>query len=197
MFKPETKLLVQEPTVDTRLLRSATVVEARDESFSIRFDAETMDLDAGLELILYFHGDREFMQQIVRVIQVVDSEAKPIIELESAGDPVPAENRQAHRVSAISADIIAALAEDRNLPVQDVSSTGFAVVSAGQYPMGSVLQVSLSFEDDIYSGQASVQNVREFTPTRIRYGLRATEEGDLQEGLHQISLALQRAPAQK
>lgn len=192
MFKPETKILFQEPMSDVRLLRSATVVESCDQSFSIQFDGDSLELDEGQELIAYFHAGRDFMQQIVRVIELLDGGDKLVVDLEPVGDAASAEQRQTYRASAISADLFAELGEDRDLTVQDVSTTGFAVVSSAEYLIGTTIDVSLSFEGDMFSGTASVQSIREFTPTRIRYGLRALEGGDLSDGLSQISLAVQR-----
>ena len=135
MFKPQTKILFQKPTADTRLLLSATVVESCEDS---------------------------------------------------------AEHRQTHRAIALSVNLFAAPGEDRDLTVQDVSPTGFAVVSKVEYSIGATLDVSLTFDGDIYSGTALVQSIREFSSGRIRYGLCVLEQGDLQDGLQQISLAVQR-----
>ena len=119
MFKPGTKVLFQEPTSDVQLLRSASVVESHEDSFSIQFDGDPIELDEGLELIAYFHAGRDFMQQVVRVIALVE-------------------------------------------------------------------------DGDMFSGTASVLSIREFSPTRIRYGLRALGGRDLEDGLRQISLRMQR-----
>lgn len=192
MFKPGTKVLFQEPTSDVQLLRSASVVESHEDSFSIQFDGDPIELDEGLELIAYFHADRDFMQQVVRVIALVEDGDKLVVDLEPTGDAASAEQRPIYRASAISADLFAQLGEDRNLSVQDVSSSGFAVVSSIEYRIGATLDVSLRFEGDMFSGTASVQSIRELSPTRIRYGLRAQGGGDLEDGLRQISLAMQR-----
>ena len=192
MFKPGTKVLFQEPTSDVQLLRSASVVESHDDSFSIQFDGSPIELHEGLELIAYFHAGRDFMQQVVRVIALVKDGDKLVVDLEPTADATSAEQRPVYRASAISADLFAQLGEDRNLSVQDVSPSGFAVVSSVEYAIGTTLDVSLSFEGDMFSGTASVQSIREFTPTRIRYGLRALGGGDLEDGLRQLSLLMQR-----
>ena len=202
MFKPETKILFQEATAGTRLLLSATVVESCEDSFTVEFDSEEIDseeidsekieLDEGQELIAYFHGSPEFMQQLVRVVELIDRAGKLVIDLAPVGDAVSAEFRQYSRAIAISANLFAVLGEDRDLTVQDVSPTGFAVVSKVEYSIGATLDVSLTFDGDIYSGTALVQSIREFSSGRIRYGLRVLEQGDLQDGLQQISLAVQR-----
>ena len=112
--------------------------------------------------------------------------------LEYVGDPVSAESRESYRASVISADMAAEVGEERDLSVQDVSATGFAVVSANEYPIGTVLEVAINYEGDFYSGTASVQSIREFSSKRIRYGMRALEGSDLPDGLHQICMAVQR-----
>jgi hypothetical protein len=195
MFKPETKILFQEPTADTRRLRSATVIESSPSSFSVGFDSEVIELDEGQELVAYFHGRREFMQQIVRVIAVAGDGDDLVLEIEPVGDAMSAERRTDDRATAISADIFAALGEDRSLGVEDVSSTGFAVVSGFEYFRGAALNVSLAFDGDIYSGTAWVQSILELGEGQIRYGLVALDEGDLRDGLQQISQAMQRQDA--
>ena len=198
MFKVGTKILFQEPAVDRRLLRSATVAESRcegreaRESFVVRFDSEGISLREGDELIAYFHGRREFMQQVVRVVEVRNGgDSAPAVGLVLVGDEVSAESRALARTTTLSTDLFAALGEERRLSVEDVSSIGFAVVSSVEYAMGATLEVSLGFRGDFYSGAVLVQSVREQGPNATRYGLRALDEGDLQDGLDQISRALQ------
>jgi hypothetical protein len=197
MIKPDIEILFQDPRSEARLLRSAQVIEANEEIFSIEFGSQAIAVDEGMELIAFFRVERQFMQQIVRVIELIDDGSRQLVDFEYVGDPVSAESRESYRATTISADLAAEVGTDRDLTVQDVSSTGFAVVSTREYPMGTVLEVALNFEGDLYSGTASVQSIREFSLQRVRYGMRVLEGGDLPDGLHQISLAVQRQQLQQ
>lgn len=197
MLKTGTCVLFQEPTSEARLLRRSNVIETEAEGFTVDFGEQPIPLTAGRELLCYFEGEREFMQQLVRVVEVLADKPRLVAKLATLGDSISAESRESHRVSTISADILAALGEERQLCVQDVSTTGFAVVAKGWYPIGTTFPVSITFESDIYSGLASVQSVRELRPGHVRYGLLALDDhpeaGDLLDGLHAIRLAVQRA----
>jgi hypothetical protein len=196
MFKTGTYILFQEPTSETRLLRSSTVTETEDEHFTVEFGEEKIRFEVGQELLCYFDGEREFMQQAVRLVELVAEEPQLVARLATVGDPISAESRQTYRVSTISVDIFAKVGEERGLSVQDVSATGFAVNAKGSYPIGTTFPVSITFEDDMYSGVAAIQSVQQLRPGRIRYGLHALAEdpgaGDLLDGLHQVSLAVRR-----
>ena len=191
MFKTGSKVLFQDPSVNRRLLRSATVAESGSESFSVCFDSEAIALSEGDELIAYFHGRREFMQQVVRVIEIAGDGSGPRVGFEAVGDEISAENRETLRTGTLSANLFATIGEDRQLSVEDISATGFAVLSTAQYAVGATLDVSLGFAGDFYSGAVVVQSVRERGPGTARYGLRALEVGDLRDGLDEISCALQ------
>lgn len=192
MFQPEMELLFQDPTSETRLLRSARVIDASLGTFSIEFSSHVIELEEGDELIAFFLGSNQFMQQIVKVVELIEDDGQHFVDLEYIGEPVSAETREFYRATVLSADIAAELGEERDLTVQDVSSTGFAVVSANEFSIGTVLDVAINFEGDLYSGTASVQSIRAFSSKRIRYGMRALEGGDLADGLHQICMTVQR-----
>ncbi len=201
MIKTGSDILFQEPDCDTRRLRRSVVVETEGERFSIRFVAEPFAFEVDQEVLMYFNGAREFMQQVGRVVEVVEADAEaeeegPVFVLEPVGDPISAESRQFYRVSTISSSLKAIVGEEQDLQVQDLSSTGFAVVAGHEYSIGDTVEVSISHENDHCHGIASVQSVREFAPGRIRYGLRAIEEdphtGEFLQVLQRISLAVQR-----
>jgi hypothetical protein len=197
MIKPDMEILIQDPMSKARLLHSAQVIEANEDIVSIEFASQDIAVDEGVELIAFFQIENKFMQQIVRVIEVIDDGSRQFVDLEYVGDPVSAENRESYRATTISADLAAEIGIDRDLTVQDVSDTGFAVVCTKEYPIGTVLEVALNFEGDFYSGTASVQSTREFSSQRIRYGMRVLEGGDLPDGLRQICLAVQRQQLQR
>lgn len=205
MIKTGNDILFQEPTCDTRRLRRSVVVDASSDTFSIQFVAEPFAFEQDQEVLMYFNGNREFMQQIARVIEIAVPEedaSDPItFTLEPVGDAISAESRQNYRVSTISADLEAQVGEEANLQVQDLSSTGFAVLASTEYQIGQTMEVAIQHEETQCHGIASVQSIREFGPGRIRYGLRAIDEdphtSEFLEVLQRISLAVQREQLQR
>jgi len=201
MFETGSNIFFQEPTPGAFLLRLSTVTEVGDQSFTVVFGEDPISLEVDQELFCFFDREREFVQQRVRVIDVVAEEPRLVARLRPLGDPISAESRQTSRVPTPSASILAEVGEERDLSVEDVSSTGFAVIASGSHAIGTTFPVSISFEGDIYSGVASIQSVRELSPGRMRYGFRALEEGsdagDLLDGLRQINLAAEHQSAKR
>jgi len=207
-------VLFQEPTVSTRRLRRSVVVSADGDTVSVRFVGEAFAFTAEQEVLMYFNGKREFMQQVGRIVEVQLPAAAPaefaategatekkkekegpVFVIEPIGDPISAENRQHYRVSTISAGIEAHLGKDKNLQVQDLSATGLAVLSDVQYEIGKVLDVSIRHGEEACHGAVSVQSFRELESGRLRYGLRAIEKDPHARKffatLQRISLAVQ------
>jgi hypothetical protein len=203
MIKTGNDILFQEPSCDTRRLRRSVVVEANDEKISVRFVAEPFEFETDQEVLMYFNGKREFMQQVARVVEIAEDETDegPLFVLELIGDAISAESRQNYRVSTISAGIAARVGSEESLSVQDLSATGFAVIAAEEYPIGQTVEVGIAHQDEQCHGVASIQSVRELGPGRIRYGLRAIEEdphtGTFLEVLQRISLGVQREQLQR
>ena len=204
-MKTGSDILFQEPTCKTRRLRRSVVVEVSADTFSINFVAEPFEFEVDQEVLMYFSGKTEFLQQVGRIKEVLpaeeDDEAGPTFVIEPVGDPISAESRQHYRVSTISADLKARVGEEEELEVQDLSSTGFAVLASKDYQIGQTIEVGIMHEEERCHGIASVQSVRAFGPGRIRYGLRAIEEdphtGEFLQVLQRISLAVQRDQLQR
>jgi hypothetical protein len=194
-------ILFQEPTCQTRRLRRSVVIESSSENFSIRFVADPFAFEVDQEVLMYFSGKTEFMQQIGCVKEIVEAEEgsdeRPLFLIEPIGDEISAESRQNYRVSTLSADLEARV----DLSVQDLSSSGFAVVASAEYQIGQTIEVSIAHGEDECHGIASVQSIRSLNSDRIRYGLRAIEEdphtGQFLQVLQRISLAVQREQLQR
>ena len=215
MIKAGSDILFQEPNCDTRRLRRSIVTAVDGDSISIQFAAEPFDFEVDQEVLMYFNGKREFMQQMGRVTEIVTADAagdageSPSVDAPGAttfvlaplGDPVSAESRQFYRVSTMSAGLKATVDGVSDLLVQDLSATGFAVIASKEYSLGETLDIEIAHEGDACHGIASVQSVREFGPGRIRYGMRAIEEdphtSEFLEVLQRISLAVQRQQLQR
>ena len=106
-----------------------------------------------------------------------------------------AENRQCFRVSAAMADVNATLA-GQECSIQEMSATGFSVITTQQFLVGHIVNAVLKFEDQNYSGRVCVQGTRELTRGRKLYGLHAISDrdsgGTLPKGLQNTSMQLQR-----
>lgn len=225
MLKVGNDVLFQEPTMSTRRLRRSVVIAADEETISVRFVGEPFAFEVDQEVLMYFNGRREFMQQIARVTQIhahdasggsaSDTEAAraesaregsetnegPVFVLEPVGEPISAEARQTYRVSTISARIEARVGSETGLPVQDLSATGFAVLADEIYLVGQTVDVSIRHGEESCAGKAAIQSFRELESGRLRYGLRAIAEDprarEFLSTLQRISLAVQREQLQR
>lgn len=206
MIKPGSDVLFQEPDCNVRRLRRSVAVAVEDDLVRVQFVAEPFAFEVDQDVLLYFNGKREFLQQVGRVAAVETSEeegeeSRPIFAIEPVGDAVSAESREHYRVSTISAGLEAELGSESALPVQDLSATGLAIVAAEAYTLGDQVEVSIQYGEDCCHGKAAVQSVRELGPGRTRYGLRALEEDahtpEFLEVLRKMSLAVQREQLQR
>lgn len=222
MFKIGDDILFQEPAVSGRRLRRSVVVETGSDTLSVRFVGKPFEFTVDQEVLMYFTVKREFMQQVGRITAIeippppvaapetaeavaapaAGAEAPPgedrgpVFVLEAIGDPISAESRQYYRVSTISAKIEARFGKGGKLQVQDLSATGFAVLSDEKFKVGQLVDVSIRHEDEACHGKVAIQSFRELESGKLRYGLRAIEEDpharDFLKTLHRISLAVQR-----
>lgn len=198
-------ILFQEPTCTTRRLRRSVVVETSKDTFSIRFVADAFAFEVDQEVLMYFNGKTEFMQQVGCIKEVIEAEEGsdegPTFVIEPVGDPISAESRQNYRVSTISANLEARVGEEENLQIQDLSATGFAVLASESYQLGQTIEVGIAHGEEQCHGRASVQSIRPLGAKRVRYGLRALEEdphtGEFLQTLQRISLAVQREQLQR
>jgi hypothetical protein len=178
---------------------------ASKEEFSIQFVAEPFAFEDDQEVLMYFNGESEFMQQIGCIKEICPAEEEstdgPTFVVEPVGDAISAESRQNYRVSTLSEDLCANLGEESEIDVQDLSSTGLAILAVGDYQLGQTVEVSIAYGEEQCHGVASVQSIREFGPGRIRYGLRAIDEdphtNEFREVLQRISLSVQRTQLQR
>ena len=67
MLNVGSDILFQEPTISTRRLRRSVVIATREDSISVRFVSEPFPFEVGQEVLMYFNGKREFMQQVGRI----------------------------------------------------------------------------------------------------------------------------------
>lgn len=194
MLKAGSDLFVQDPGRESRFLHRARVVGIEGPCFRVRLDAGVLELDAESELLVYFHVEDDFVQQVAEVASRDDD----TLLLRAVGDPISADRRQQERVSTLAADLTARIGEENDCPVHDLSATGFAAVAGAGLRPGQIVEVSIAYEGRCYVGRASVQSLREVGRRRIRYGLRVLGEHvgpgkPLHAELPAISLAIQRS----
>ena len=201
MIKAGCDVWIREPQTDERNLRHSAVIELDSEGFVVEIDDHRIDLNSGDEIIIYFDDSGEFMQQVVRIGEIVQETPCLTVALIPVGDATSAESREQHRVSTISTEIHADIEGETRCMVQDVSATGLAVVSTESHEIGATLDISISFGGDFFCGRVCVQSVHELRPGRLRYGLRALvtdlHSSDLLDGLRQIHHEIQSGHAKR
>lgn len=195
MIKTDTEILFQDPASRMRLLRHSRVIEVDRETFTVEFGRDVIALGNDDELLIFFNDQGEFMQQVVRVLDVRFDASRLLVQIIPLGDAICAETRESFRVVTISADISVSLGDEEDCTVQDVTSTSLSVVARQHHPVGGSKQLCLSHQGNFYSGRVTVQSRRVVRPGHIRYGLSlvANEEGDLLDGLQQIHLIVESA----
>ena len=109
-------ILFQEPTVSTRRLRRSVVVATRDDSISVRFVSEPFPFEVGQDVLMYFNGKREFMQQVGRIREIERSEAPAA----PVADPAAAIDATGAAASAEAADV----EEKKEGPVIEIEPIG-------------------------------------------------------------------------
>ena len=89
MLKLGNDVLFQEPTVSTRRLRRSVVVAVGDDSISVRFVGEPFDFKVEQDVLMYFMGKREFMQQVGK-IKEIEAPAPPVGAAATGATAAPA-----------------------------------------------------------------------------------------------------------
>ena len=143
----------------SRILHPARVLEAANGRLTVQFEELEVGAEPGAELVLHFERGREFLQQAARVqaalAEGTEHGAAPAatasIAIELLGTPASAESRSCFRVSTVLADIVATLGAEHGCPLQDVSSTGFAVVARTAFAVGNTVDVTLEFDENEYT----------------------------------------------
>lgn len=153
-----------------RILHPGTVTRLDLPRCGAIFDNGSLPLGGDQAVRLFFDQRRQFVQQAA-VIEALATEECPSITFLLHGEPVSAESRQHYRVSTIGTGLSAAVGPDAACELQDVSATGFAVISRTALASAQVLPVELTFEGSTYGGQVQVQSTRALAHGRFRHGL--------------------------
>lgn len=179
-----------------RILHPAKLVGVKADVYTAEVEESELFIESGQEILVYYERSREFMQQAARIDTVDEADPNLIITLTTSGEPVSAESRQHYRVSAIMLGLSAQFGPESCCAVLDVSATGFSVIAAEQYSIGTLVNTSIEHEGQTCIGNVSVQSIRPLDKGWIRYGLHcadAKKSGDnLAKGLQQLSIKVQR-----
>lgn len=87
MVKLGNDVLFQEPMVTHRRLRRSVVIAENGETISVRFIGEPFAFEPDQEVLMYFNGKREFMQQIGRIVEIQGLEADEPAPSDSEAQP--------------------------------------------------------------------------------------------------------------
>lgn len=213
MIRAGDRFYVQIPNQSgKRILHPATVVEHEDSKYTAEVEVSSPPLEAGNDIIIFFELKKEFMQQSGRIDMIkpsdeptddsVDNSSQTnrfqgtTIGFQLVGEPVSAENRQCYRVSTVMVDLTATLEGEANCHLLDISSSGFSLLSTREHAYGSLVEVTLEYGQNKYSGQARIQNIIEHPRGVFRYGLYGIEDkkvdSELTKGRQVISMDIQR-----
>ena len=194
---PGTGCFVQVPDESSqRILHSAVVQGFTNKTYTAELQEDAALLESGQDIFVYYESSGKFARQPARIDLIADTPSGRTFSFQFTGDAVSGESRQCYRVSTVMAAVTATFGGEENCPVVDVSATGFAVIAAEQYMATDIVEATIRFEGETFSGRGRIESVRELSAGRIRYGLhcvdgKSTDE-TLSKGLQQISAAVQR-----
>ncbi len=179
-----------------RILHSAVVQGFVNSTYTADLHEDAAPLESGQDIFVYYEFRNEFTRQPARIHVIADTPSGCTFTFQFTGDMMSGEGRQCHRVSTVMVVVTATLGGKENFPVVDVSATGFAVIAAGRFMATEIVEATIRFEGETFSGQGRIESVQELSAGRIRYGLhcvdgKATGE-TLLKGLQHISAAVQR-----
>ncbi len=197
MLSPDKNLFVSLPDGSaTVTLHPATVVSIEHDLHTAELEEEDLPLEADQEVFIYFELNRTFMKQSARIESVLAGDPKLSIRFQTTGAPVSAEQRQCLRVPVAFKQLTAQIGPEESCPLLDVSETGFSVFASEDYDMGRVVDVSLRYGVETFSGRVCVQSIKNVGEGRKRYGFYCVDKriapGSLPRGLYVISMAAQR-----
>lgn len=154
------------------------------------------------QVLVYFDRRRDFMKQSARMDVVIHEETEDQIDgimryaVTLEGEAVSAESRQCFRVSTVISGRTARFEDEGDVPLVDVSASGYAVIATRLRNVGEIVKTTLIHDGREFSGTACVQSICQLDAQRIRYGMFCVEKrqpgNNLNQGLLTISMAVQR-----
>lgn len=154
------------------------------------------------QVMVYYDQRRDFVKQSAKMEVHLHEEDEDQIDgvmryaIELLGEAVSADSRQTFRVSTVISGRTAMFAEEGEVPLVDVSASGYAVIASGIHNVGEIIQTTLIHDGSEFTGSACVQSICHLDATRIRYGMYCVEKrqpgNNLNQGLLTVSMAVQR-----
>lgn len=197
MLAVETEVFLQLPSeADKRILHPGEITGAEEDIWVGKFAEPHLKVAGGDDMLLYYEIERKFSKQPVSILAVDRSDMQPSVSFKTAGEPVQAEDRECYRISTVSAEMTTTLGTESDCPLTDISANGFSALAERSYVIGQKLSIMLPFEGQTYTGTAVVQSIKPLTKPWTRYGLSwvgdKIDGGDLEDGAHKMSMAMQR-----
>ena len=175
-----------------RILHPGRVIESDANSFVAEFDT-AISPAPGSDVNAYAEVRSKFFQQGASVVEIRQSAPKAIIAFARVGEPVSAENRQAFRVSVISANIIAKIGKEKNCPIVDISPEGFGTLAKAELRVGTLVPVEFQHAGHVVSESARIQTIKPRPDGKFRYGFLAPDKkSEARRSLQQITSLMQR-----
>ena len=184
-----------------QVLRPGIIAAIAQDRCTIEFENSELPIKTGDGCLIYYHEFQEFVQRRVRVEE--QSETGPLLRvvMKFIGDAVSADTRQEYRVSAINAGLTVTLDTEEGCTIQEISMSGLGLVSDRKYSIGQILNVTLHFVGEDFSGQMVIEWMRQLDGDRTQYGLRglfdAKGSDTLRIGLMRFTRAVHRQNLQR
>ena len=200
MFVPGTELFVHFVGPDKTRVLHPVKVDRVEEGIPyvslVEEDPPLASLTEDSEIVIFFHGTKEFMQQPATINEIVHGEEKVTFGIQTAGDAVSAESRKSYRVCTVLGSYEVDLGDEGARHIVDVSATGLAIIATGEYAFGQVLPIAFDLKGKRYKGTVCVQSIKPVSQG-TRYGMvyADAENGktdNLDEGLQRLTMDAQR-----
>ena len=143
-----------------------------------------------------FYEDRRRFQRIGATIVSTRVGPRPRFAIETSGTPLPAEHRKCYRVSNSMVELTCTFHGREHCSIEDVSVTGFAVISPDALSIGDTVDaVVCDLRDRAFAGRVTVRSMRRLGE-RFRYGVEVaapeSSGANLQRVVSALSQSLQR-----
>ncbi len=179
-----------------RVLRPGIIAAIAQDRCTIGFENSELSIKTGDECLIYHYEFQEFVQRRARVEEQSETGPHSRVVMKFIGDAVSADTRQEYRVSTINTGLTVTFDNEEGCTIQEISMSGLGLVSDRKYSIGQILNVTLHFEGEDYSGQMVIEWDRQIDGDRTQYGLRglfdAKHSDTLRIGLMRFTGAVHR-----
>ncbi len=184
-----------------RVLYAGIITAIAQDRWTIDFEDSELPIKTGDGWLICYHEFQEFIQRRVQVEEQSETGLLSRVVMKFMGDVISADSRQEYRESAINAGLTVTLDTEEGCTIQEISMSGLGLVSDRKYSIGQILNVTLHFEDEDFSGRMVIEWIRQLDGDRTQYGLCGlfdAKNGDtLRSGLLRFTLAVHRQILQR